>query len=70
MKIYISFGQVHTHRVNNQTFDCDCLAEIECDSHEHGRNLAFEFFDDKFFTSYEEKDLDLEWFSRGIIRVN
>ena len=71
MKIYITFGQVHVHRVNNKTFDRDCVAVIECNSHEHGRELAFEFFDDKFFTSYEDvEDAELHYYPRGLIEAN
>jgi len=72
MKIYISFGQSHVHRVNGKVLDKDSLAEIVCDTHEHGRAIAFELFGDKFFTSYGEEGIKdrLQWFPRGIIRVN
>ena len=74
MKIYISFGQVHTHKINNTTFDCDCLAAITCDNHEKGRQKAFEYFGDQFFTSYDAdkiKDPEfMSWFPRGILEVN
>ncbi len=69
MKIYISFGQDHVHRVNGTTFDCDCLCMIECDSHMDGRAKAFEAFGPKFFTSYEEDQLEdqLKYFPRGVV---
>lgn len=72
MKIYISFGQVHTHRINGKTFDCDCLAEIDCEDHSEGRKKAFDFFGDEFFTSYSELDAQksLHYYPRGIIRVS
>lgn len=72
MKIYITFGQVHTHRVNGITFDRDVVAEIECDNHEHGRDIAFELFDGEFMTSYDEEQIkeNLHYFPRGIMRAN
>lgn len=71
MKIYISFGQGHVHRVNGSTFDCDCLAEIECDSHSDGRRKAYSAFRNKFCTSYLEQDLPniLKFYPRGVIKL-
>lgn len=72
MKIYISFGQEHVHRVNGTTFDCDCLCEIECIDHGEGREKAFEAFGPKFFTSYNEDQLGriLPYFPNGIKELN
>jgi len=68
-KFYISFGQIHVHSVNGKTFDKDSLAEIEAETHGEARDIAFSLFGDKFFTSYTEKSLNLEYFPRGIIPV-
>lgn len=68
-KIYITFGQVHTHRVNNQTFDCDCVAVIHCNDHGHGREIAFEHFGPKFAFSYDDPP-NMYYFPRGIMNVN
>lgn len=70
MKIYISFGQIHEHDVNGVTFDKDCLAEIECNNHEHGREIAFDLFGDKWFTSYEDINEVIRYFPRGPIKAN
>lgn len=71
MKIYISFGQSHAHRVNGKTFDCDVLAEIECADYAEGRRIAFENFGDKFGTSYSEEALPkiAHHFPRGVITL-
>ena len=72
-KTYITFGQVHTHRVNNKTFDKDCVAVIHCIDAQAGRNLAFEYFGDKFFTTYYDKQFDkrgMMYYPRGYIEVN
>lgn len=70
-KIYITFGQVHAHRVNNQTFDKDSVAAITCEDHEDGRRIANELFGDKFCFSYDEMPpKKLAYFPRGIIDAN
>jgi len=69
--LYISFGQDHIHRVNNQTFDKDCIAEIKCDNYGHGRAIAFDLFSDRFGTDYLKADEKLmSFFPRGIIKAN
>ena len=73
MKTYVTFGQVHAHSVNGKTFDRDCVAVIECDSEDHGRDLAFEFFGPKFCFEWPEDKFDMkdmEYYSRGLIEVN
>jgi hypothetical protein len=72
-KTYVTFGQDHVHRVNETTFDCDCVAVIECDDETHGRKLAFDFFGPKFCFSYFDDQFDMSsmrHFPRGFIEVN
>lgn len=71
MKIYVSFGQIHVHSVNGKTFDKNVLAEISCSSMEEGRDKAFEYFGDKFGTTYDEKSAlsNLHYFPNGILPV-
>ena len=72
MKIYITFGQVHAHSVNGKTFDKDCIAVIEAEGENEGRAAAFEYFGDKWFTSYTEDTFPPEsknYFPRGFIDV-
>ena len=69
MQVYVTFGQVHVHRVNNKTFDCDSVACIEANSAEEGRKLAFEYFGDKFHNTYYGTPPDMSYFPRGIISV-
>ena len=73
IKLYVTFGQVHTHLVNGKTLNKDSVAVINCEGIEEGRKLAFEFFGDKFFTTYTEKQVNKEmmsYFPRGFIEVN
>ena len=73
MKTYVTFGQDHAHRVNGKTFDCDCVAVIDCDSPQEGRRLAFEYFGPKFCFEYPEEQFDLgsmHYYPRGFIEVN
>ncbi len=72
-RIYITFGQSHTHRVNGKTFDCDCVAIFNASGEKEGRDLAWEYFGSAWCTSYTEEQFkkhDLaEYFSRGEIEV-
>ena len=73
MIIYVTFGQDHYHEVNNKVFDKDTMCVIEAESHEEGRNLAFEHFGDKFFTTYEKKDWKErfnKFYPKGFIHLN
>lgn len=69
MKVYISFGQDHRHVIDGVVYDRNCLASIECSSHNEGRARAFELFGPVFCTSYDEKDLPriLPRFPRGVV---
>ena len=69
-KYYVTFGQVHAHRVNDYTFDKDSVAVIQAEDFADGRKIAFELFGDKwgfFYTEDDhEKDKDfMEYFPRG-----
>jgi len=73
MKIYITFGQIHVHRVNCKTFDRNCVAVINCKDEKDGRAKAFEYFGPKFHNSYYEDQFKpeiMEYFPRGLIFVN
>lgn len=70
MKIYITFGQIHTHRINGKTLDCDCVASFEAESLEAGHNQAMEWFDGEFHQSLTEiTDDDLKYYPRGVIEI-
>ena len=68
MKIYVTFGQIHVHSVNGKTFDKDSVAMFDAKDYGDGRKKAFEYFDNKFFTTYT-KEPDMSFFPRGIIEV-
>ena len=72
-KTYITFGQVHTHAINGQTFDKDCVAVIESEGPVSGRKKAFELFGKYFCFEYPEKYWDKSkmryYFPRGYITV-
>jgi len=72
MRLYVTFGQDHTHRVVNQTLDKDCVAVVKCATYAHGRDICFEYFGDKFATTYTEKEIadKMDFFPRGKIPVN
>lgn len=73
-RFIITFGQVHSHRVNNRTFDRDCVAVINSDSEEEARKIAFSLFGDKWHESIPEAQYDEEglgvYFPRGKVEAN
>lgn len=67
---YVTFGQVHTHRINGKTLDRDTVAVFQSESAGEGRKKAFELFGDKFFTDYhgeQWKDSNLSYFPKGLV---
>lgn len=70
-KHYVTFGQVHVHRVQGKTLDCDTVAVYEAESWNEGREKAFDLFGDKFFTDYHgdkwnEEEM-LPYFPKGYV---
>ncbi len=75
MKIYVTFGQTHTHthRVNGKIFDCDCVAIIKAPTAEEGRAIAMELFAGKFATIYTEEtwnSASIQYYPRGYLEAN
>lgn len=73
-RFIVTFGQQHTHRVNNITFDKDSVAVIKAENHNEARNIAFDLFQNRFMTSYDESIFDKEnlikYFPRGKMEAN
>lgn len=65
---YFTFGQIHLHRVNNKTFDKDCVVEIHAESKEAARKEMFRVFGQKWANQYEQKP-DMEYYPRGVITL-
>ena len=67
MKTLVTFGQNHLHRIDDITFDADCVALVNGD-----REKVFEIFGEKWCFEYSEKEFDMDnltYFPRGIIEV-
>jgi len=71
MKVYITFGQVHTHSVNGKTFDKDCIGVINCKDEEQGREIAMDVFGGVFHQCLTEANSEfMQYFPRGFIELN
>ena len=71
MVIFITFGQTHTHSHNGFTLDKDCVGVIHCRDYDHGRELAFEWFGDKFATTYAKINNEfMNFFPKGTYDLN
>jgi len=63
MATYVTFGQIHTHRINGVTLDCDTVAKV------NDREHAFILFGDQFFTNYTEEQItkDMHYYPKGVV---
>lgn len=71
-KTFVTFGQSHLHKIGDKVLDKDSVAVIKCSDESSGRELAFEYFGDKFFTTYFEDKFNMDnmiYFPRGLIDV-
>ncbi len=69
---YISFGQIHAHRYNGKTLDCNCLAEISAPDEGAVRRFCQDEFKNEYFTVYTDTKIrQSEWkyFPRGAIKI-
>ena len=72
MKTYITFGQVHIHKIQERIIDKDCVVVITTNSAREGRERAFELFGSAFSFEYPEKYWDeskMRYFPRGYIHI-
>lgn len=72
MKLWITFGQDHTHRVNGVTWDRNIVAEIDCFDYAEGRQIAEDLFGTKFAFSYTPQELqaNIHLFPRGVVNID
>lgn len=70
-KYYLTFGQSHKHKVGDQVFDKDTVCVIRAKSHARAREIAFQAFGDKFFTSYDKFTWsnDMRYFPKGYVEL-
>lgn len=78
MRTFVTFGQDHVHVLENSetgerfVFDKDCVASIEAENRNEGRNKAFSIFGSEFSFEYFESEFEkdsMTWFPRGFIEV-
>jgi len=62
---YVTFGQVHVHKINGKTFDKDCVARIKARDMGEAHDMAMALFNGVFCFVNEEPHL--EFYPRGII---
>lgn len=72
MKVYITLGREHIHRVGGKIFDKDCVVIIEAENEHTGREIAREYFGNDWHNSYSEenwKEEKLKYFPRGYLEL-
>lgn len=70
--LFITFGQCHTHRLNDVTFDKDIVGVIKCKDYADGRQIAHELTKGIFATSYNVEQIkrSMRHFPRGVAPMN
>lgn len=58
MTFIITFGQIHTHRVNNYTFDKDSVAVVTSTNYAAARKFCSEVFSNQYHRCIEEEAFD------------
>lgn len=70
----ITFGQRHTHRINNYTFDKDSVAIIEAETCNDAHDIAMDIFNEEFHKCISEEAYDIsdkaKYFPRGKHKAN
>lgn len=71
---YVTFGQEHTHRINNQTYDCDSILLVQAENVIIARIQLNKMFLGKWSSIYNEHSFRennlLKYFPRGILNSN
>jgi hypothetical protein len=69
VKFYASFGQVHTHRIGGNTYDCDSLMLVEAPDEITARRGIYQATGGKWCGTYHESQLPeiMRSFHRGVI---
>lgn len=72
-KLFVTFGQIHVHKVGGIVFDKDCVAVVYGETYQAADDLAFKLFHGKFHAHEPETSWDdekMKYFPRGYIDVN
>jgi len=64
----ITFGQDHAHRVNDTTFDKDCVAVVKAETEGEAHRWAMEAFDRKFHRCIPEEYFNEEGYAKHFPR--
>jgi len=71
--MYVTFGQVHEHWIDDKWFNKDCVAVIECKDATDGRTKAMSAFGKEFCFTHFEADFDQarldQFYPRGLIEL-
>lgn len=66
MKVYVTFGRYHLHRIAGETFDSDTVCEIEGNNLDECTMHVAAYFGDDYAVLYPAVPPDLTPYSRGI----
>ena len=68
---YMTFGQIHAHRIGKVTVDANCVAVFPCEE-EVARQYARDHLKNEYMSTYTEDTFDvcdLRYYPRGLVEV-
>ena len=71
-KHYVTFGQIHAHKVNNKLLHSNVVAVFDAKNSNEGRQMAFQMFGSKFSFDYHGEQFDqdsMKHFPGGFVEL-
>lgn len=72
-KMYVTFGRVHKHVIENNILDVECVAVINVTCYPEGIQKVKKLFGQDYNMYYFDKDFPLstlKYYSRGFIKLS
>lgn len=67
---YITFGQVHAHRIDGKTYDCDAVMLVKADNEITARLYVNALTGGKWAGIYTENDVQMHYYPRGVLNAD
>lgn len=65
---WVTFGQIHIHKIDGNFIDKDCVVEIQAENESDARATAFGLFGG-LFCFVKAFEPDMSFYPRGIIKL-
>jgi len=69
-KYYVTFGQVHIHRIGDTVFDKDCVAVVDAYSIDHAMKILDKYFGERYSRIFDNLDfVKMQYYPKGVKRL-